>query len=70
MGLLEDLRLPMMSLSSAIRARPEREETRNGEKDDSEFADVKLWTRTRQPRAVPGNKAPVRDVWFGLLSYQ
>jgi hypothetical protein len=32
MGLLEDLRLPMMSVSSAIRARPEREETRNGEK--------------------------------------
>ena len=45
MGLLEDLRLPMMSVPRFVRDRNERMR-----KDGNEFADVKLWTRTRQRR--------------------
>lgn len=62
MGLLEDLRLPMMSVPRFVRDRNER--TR---KDDSELADVKLWARQSRSRSQ-GNKAPARD--SDALSYQ
>jgi hypothetical protein len=60
MGLLEDLRLPMMSVPRFVRDRNER--TRKG---DNEFADVKLWARQSRSQ---GNKAPARD--SDALSYQ